>query len=164
MTDCFRQAELHEVETVVSLIEQRIKWMDEVGIHQWNECGYFNIFPVDYFVKQQMLGNLYVFSESKIEGVVVLLDEDANWRDKADSSALYIHNLATDLNAHGVGKRILACVEVLAAKKGKKFIRLDCAANNTFLNSYYESLGYKIDGKCRIGTYVGNRREKRIGV
>jgi len=162
MNDCFRRAELQEVNAVVSLIKRRIQWMDEVGINQWNKCDYFMIFPMDYFRKQQSLGNLYVFSETGIKGAVVLLEDDPSWRDRTDSSALYIHNLVTDLNAPGVGKRIMACVEALAAKSGKRFLRLDCAADSTFLNSYYESLGFVPAGKCRIASYEGTKREKRI--
>lgn len=41
-------------------------------------------------------------------------------------------------------------------------MRLDCAVDNKFLNEYYDSMGYKIVGRCKEGVYIGNKREKEI--
>ena len=43
-----------------------------------------------------------------------------------------------------------------------RFMRLDCAEDNEFLNSYYDSMGYRLAGRCEDGVYIGNKREKVI--
>ena len=139
--------------------------MDKKRIQQWNTTGYLESYPVDYYTKQQSLGNLYVLTEnSTIIGAVVLLQEDERWADKADLSAFYIHNLVSDPKVTGVGKRILAETEKMALHYGKSAIRLDCAKDNAFLNDYYASFGYKVAGICQDGVYIGNRREKLLRV
>ena len=135
--------------------------MDKQGILQWNTTGYLEAYPIDYYIKQQNLGSLYVFTGGNvIVGAVVLLQEDSRWSDSGAMPALYIHNLVTDSSIKGAGKRILMESEKIAFHEGKCAIRLDCAVDNTFLNNYYDLLGYKIAGACQDGTYIGNRREK----
>ena len=137
--------------------------MDKKGICQWNTTGYLEAYPVDYYVKQQTTGNLYVLTEGNIiVGAVVLLQEDIRWPDKEVLSAFSVHNLVTDIGVDGAGERILMELEKLAFYKGKHAIRLDCAVDNIFLNNYYDSLGYKLVGNCQDGSYIGNRREKLL--
>ncbi len=161
MNYTFRVAEPCEVEAVYLLYKKRIQWMDKKGVRQWNATGYLEAYPVDYFIKQQNCGNLYVLMEDDtIVGAVVLLQEDERWADKEDSSAYYVHNLVTDSGVAGAGKRILMESEKIALSEGKSAVRLDCDVDSVFLNNYYESLGYKLAGNCRDGAYFGNRREK----
>ena len=135
--------------------------MNEKGIRQWNVTGYLEAYPADYYIMQQSLGNLYVFEESNtIIGAVVLLQEDERWGQKTISPAFYVHNLVTDTGVSGVGEKILLEIEAIARSQEKRFVRLDCAADNTFLNDYYSRFGYEMVGTCREGTYVGNLREK----
>lgn len=163
MDHIFRSAELSDVDAVFQLYKKRICWMNEKGIRQWNVTEYLDAYPADYYVKQQSLGNLYVLAENNtIIGAVVLLQEDDRWMEKADQPAFYVHNLVTDTGVSGAGKEILSEAETIARQQGKRFVRLDCAADNTFLNYYYGSLGYEVAGTCQEGTYIGNRREKAL--
>ena len=92
----------------------------------------------------------------------MLLESDARWPDREDSAAYYVHNLVTDPAVRGAGRRMLAETEALAARQGKRFVRLDCAVSNAFLNEYYGSMDYELAGRCREGGYEGNRREKKL--
>lgn len=74
----------------------------------------------------------------------------------------YIHNLATDVHEKGLGRLILQQIESLARAEGRRCLRLDCAVDNAFLNTYYESLGYLAAGHFQEGPYTGLRREKRL--
>jgi len=161
----FRTAETDDIESVFLLYKKRIRWMDKKGIRQWNTTGYLKAYPVDYYIRQQSLGNLYILTEGRtIIGAVVLLQEDSRWLDKPDFSALYVHNLVTDSKATGAGEKILMESEKIALQEGKYAVRLDCDVNNVFLNNYYDSLGYKIVGSCQDGAYIGNRREKSLNI
>lgn len=163
MKHTFRLAEPSDIDAVFQLYKKRIQWMDEKGIRQWNVTGYLDAYPIDYYRTQQSLGKLYVLEEnSTIIGAVVLLQEDDRWREESNVPAFYIHNLVADTEARGGGKEILLEVERIARQRGKRFIRLDCARDNGFLNTYYSSLGYVLAGTCQEGTYIGNRREKAL--
>ena len=78
MSDAFRAAEPDEVESIFLLYKKRIHWMDKKGICQWNTTGYLEAYPVDYYVKQQTTGNLYVLTEGNIivgKGMAVIPSE-----------------------------------------------------------------------------------------
>ena len=112
--------------------------------------------------EKQTQGTLYVLIDQAVVGAVVLLTEDARWPEQADSPAFYVHNLVTAPTVSGIGGTLLAEVEKLAVHLGKRFVRLDCAVDNEFLNCYYESHGYRLAGTCVDGLYVGNKREKNL--
>ena len=160
----FRKATNRDVETVFSLVKKRILWMDQNGIKQWNVTGYLEAYPIEYYKMQEQQGHLYVLHDQAetVVGAVVLLEEDDRWTDRMDSSAFYIHNLVTDSEVHGAGSFLIEETEKMAIQSGKEFIRLDCAADNSFLNQYYEDHGYLLAGTCKDGPYIGNRREKKL--
>ena len=158
----FRSAKVEEVRSVYSLVVKHVHWMDDVGIRQWNVTNYLEAYPLEYYEEQQAAGRLYVLANREIVGAVVLLEADERWNDRADDSAYYVHNLATDPDVKGAGREILKAIEQLAVEQEKRYIRLDCATDNTFLNSYYSSMGYQFAGTCEEGLYKGNRREKEI--
>lgn len=161
----FMLADETELEEVYALINQRIEWMDEVGIQQWNVTKYWEAYPKSYFINQVQQGNLYVLKQmdtKKVIGAVVCLTTDKRWKNSSSVSAYYLHNFVTDKNEPGVGKLILKYVEDLGIKNHKTHIRLDCAIHNTRLNAYYEEKGYILKGQCEDGLYKGNNREKLL--
>jgi len=162
----FGKATPDDVDKIFDIYRKRVQWMDAVGIEQWNVTDYLEAYPPEYYREQTELGNLYVLvneSTRKIAAAAVLLESDDLWLDRADTSACYIHSLVTDTEESGAGKVIMAEIEKLAIREGNRFLRLDCAADSTFLNGYYKSLGYtQVEGKCAEGKYVGNRFEKEL--
>lgn len=162
MAYTFRLAAVGDIDDVFSLFEKRVDWMNQQNIHQWNDTDYLNAYPKSYYIRQQELGNLYVLADSHVVGAVVLLQSDDRWTDRAGSPAYYVHNLVTDPSVGGAGRELLAQAEQLAVQHGKRFMRLDCAVDNAFLNDYYESMGYLPAGICEDGLYKGNRREKAL--
>ncbi len=163
MTYTFQKAHAEDVDAVFTLYEKRIRWMDKVGIRQWNVVDYLALFPISYYAEQQALDTLYILKESaRIIGAAVLLQSDDRWSDKADVPAYYVHNLVTDTAVKGAGKIMLVEIEKLAIRQNKRFLRLDCAADNDFLNKYYASMGFALSGHCTEGVYIGNRREKTL--
>ena len=165
MAYTLRPAAAGDIDAVFALFEQRVDWMNEQHIHQWNDTDYLNAYPRSYYVQQQELGNLYVLADNAdgaVAGAVVLLQSDDRWLDRAGSPAYYVHNLATDPAVRGAGRALLTRAERLAVEHGKRFMRLDCAVDNAFLNDYYESMGYQPAGTCEDGPYKGIRREKAL--
>lgn len=161
----FAPAASGEIAAVFSPYEKRVRWMDEQGIRQWNVTDYLNVYPQAYYRRQAEMGSLYVLKETEsgtIVGAAVLLQEDERWADRGGIPAYYVHNLVTDPAAKGAGAEMLRAVEGLAMKQGRQALRLDCAADNVFLNRYYESMGFMPAGYCEEGAYRGIRREKKL--
>lgn len=163
--DTLTLAERSDLEAVLGLIEARITWMDRKGIRQWNVTGYRDAYPRAYYERQIEQGRLYVLRRAPggpAAGAAVLLDEDGRWADCPADDAWYLHNFVADVRARGAGGVLLRLAETMAGARGKRRIRLDCAADNAALNAYYERRGYHLRGRCADGPYVGNRREKTL--
>ena len=77
----FRRAAAGEAEQVFDLIRQRIAWMDERGIQQWNHPGYLRRYPLDYFRQCAEEGQLYaLWTEcGALAAGAVVLEEDPRW-------------------------------------------------------------------------------------
>ena len=150
---------------IYKLIDQRIRWMDEKGIRQWNVTDYWKAYPKDYYVREMWRGTLHVLkrkADRQVMGAVVLLEQDSRWKDAAPLPAYYIHNFVADEAERGAGGMMLQKIQELAVKNHKACLRLDCAVSNEKLNRYYEQKGFLLAGQCVDGNYSGNRREKKL--
>ena len=152
------------MEAVYRIIDDRIRWMDRVGIRQWNTTDYWGVYPKEYYCMRAENGELMVYADSAdaVVAVGALLREDPRWEDGFSASAYYLHHFATALDTPGVGSRMLLALEDYTRQQGKHFLRLDCAVDNAFLNDYYTAQGYVLCGTCIDGLYEGNLREKEL--
>lgn len=156
----FLPGKISDLKDVYRLIDDRIKWMDEVGIKQWNVTDYYKHFPHRYFEMAVDNLNLYVLKNKvdRVVGAAVIKSKDSWWDD--DKQAYYIHNFVTDIEEKGAGIEMLKGFEDIALKNNIYRVRLDCAKDNVKLNRYYEQFGYNVVGECIVGDYIGNKREK----
>ena len=149
------------VPAIMALLQQRIDWMDEKGLYQWNKTDYLTCYPPAHF--QRLIREDLVFvawADGVLTGVMALLSRDPRWPNGDDGKAYYVHHLATAPNRPGLGKEMLAYAEDFARERGKPFLRLDSQKVNDTLSHYYEALGYLSAGECVDGAYVGILREK----
>ena len=162
----FRRAEKHEVPAVFSLIMGRVKWMDEVGIRQWNVTDYAAYYPPEHYAAAQQRGDLFVMTdgEGEILACAVLRQEDERWPVGMQTAepAFYLHHFATRTGEKGLGPVFLQMAEEYAVAQGKTRFRLDSADDNPFLTDYYTALGYVPVGSCVDGLYTGILREKAL--
>ena len=99
-----------DLEIVFQLIEQRIEWMNRVGIKQWNETNYCEVYPKTYYERLMRQGRLYVLKSNqthRVIGAVACFDQDERWCDTKEVSAYYLHHLVTDYREKGVGHILL---------------------------------------------------------
>ena len=152
------------MEAIYQIIDKRIRWMDRVGIQQWNPTDYWGVYPETYYCALAESGKLlvYVDGEDGVVAVGALLREDPRWKDGYTANAWYLHHFATALDRPGVGAKMLKSLEDYTKAQGKACLRLDCAVDNAFLNDYYEGKGYVMCGTCVDGLYEGNLREKLL--
>ncbi|HIZ55839.1 MAG TPA: GNAT family N-acetyltransferase [Firmicutes bacterium] len=159
----FRKIEQGEVPQMFQMILERMKWMDEKGIKQWNVTKYDEVYPFDYYEKSRLNGEVFVLQSTitnQIVAAAILKNQDERWQDNEQS--IYLHNFVTRVGEKGVGSVFLAFVEEYARTKGKTFFRLDSAEDNPSLSKYYDSQGFLPVGKCTDGLYRGILREKKL--
>lgn len=161
----FRKIKEDEVGELFSLIRQRIKWMDEKGIRQWNVTEYDTVYPKSYYEKERQKGQVYVLADERTDSILcggVLKEEDERWEGKEKAPAFYVHNFVSRVGAKGAGTAFLQALEEYAEEAGKVCLCLDSAEDNPPLTRYYERLGFLPVGTCREGPYRGILREKEI--
>ena len=65
----FRPAKDEEIEYVFNLINERIHWMDKMGINQWNKIDYWKYYPASYFYIACSEKRLYKLKDECFEKV-----------------------------------------------------------------------------------------------
>ena len=159
----FRKITAGEVPRVFALILDRIQWMDQQGIRQWNTTDYACVYPLSYYEAMCQEGLLFVLAEEasgEIVSAAVLKEQDGRWAD--DAPAVYLHNFVSKTGVPGAGSRFLQYAEESARNAGKHYFRLDSAIGNEALGRYYESHGFLSAGTCEDGPYRGILRQKRL--
>lgn len=77
----FRAAGPEDVDDIIGIIQERIDWMDEKNLYQWNRTNYMQRYPREYFLGRISSHEFYlaVDPEGKTVGVMALLLEDGRW-------------------------------------------------------------------------------------
>ncbi len=167
----FREIEKNEIPEMFEMVLARMRWMDEVGIKQWNVTKYDECYPMDYYESKRQKGEAFVLIDTEknrivCAGVMKEKDDRGRWADVLkgahDEGAVYLHHLVTRLDAKGSGMIFIEFAEKLARERGKKYFRLDSAVGNTKLEKYYTQQGYYPVGKCIDRLYHGVLREKKL--
>ncbi len=163
----FRKIKKEEIPAMFDIILSRMKWMDEVGIDQWNNTFYDEVYPLSYYEEHRKSGEVFVLEEiasGEIVAAAVLKKEDERWEhipDYGHKSAFYLHNFCARIDKKGTGAVFLDFAEEYARICGKDVFRLDSADDNKILEAYYEKRGYEPRGLCTDGLYKGILREKK---
>lgn len=153
------KAKKDDIDSIIVLIKNRIKWMDKVGINQWNKTDYIGRYPREYF--EENINYFYIAKKGeKTVGEYALYETDVRW--PSSRNGYYIHHLATDLNEKGLGKEMILFAEKLAKENQKEVVRFDSQIGNDTLSKYYDDLGYFVCGVCDDQLYHGLLREKEI--
>ena len=160
----FREIKKEELKAALSIIKERIRWMDEVGIKQWNVTDYEEVYPLSYYEECRERGEIFVLVEKNTEDIVALgalKGTDPRWVEPK-GKAFYLHHLASSPKRAGAGSIFLSLAERYAKESGIEYFRLDSALGNEKLEEYYTSRGYIAVGECIDGKYIGVLREKKL--
>lgn len=140
---------------ILTLLLNTAKWFQEKGFMQWNAL----LEGIDsHHTEEKILnGDVFVYRcDGIIAGMVMLLQSPSEWDEKLwgklsmDDDVIYLHRIAINRKYanEGLGEKILKWAGQRNLFEGKHRIRLDCLAQNAFLNTYYENAGY---------TYLGEK-------
>ncbi|MGA9466786.1 MAG: GNAT family N-acetyltransferase [Exiguobacterium marinum] len=150
-----RLATKRDAKSIANLIEQRAVALNEQGSDQWTE--YLEQDLVERVLTDITEGSVYVFEDNQqILASIALLPPD-EWDDNLwDDSEYgqYIHRIVVSekLKGRGVGQQLME--HVLHSADEDEPIRLDCVADNEFLNSYYPRFGFVyVDSRNGYNTF-----------
>lgn len=150
-TDAFQmeQATSQDTEAILALLLDTAKWFKKNGSTQWN--GLLEGIDTHHTEERIQEGDVFVCREKDdVAGMVMLLRNPSEWDRKlwgdrsTDNDAIYLHRIAINraYANEGLGAKILNWAAESNRFEGKNRIRLDCVAQNEFLNSYYKKAGY----------------------
>jgi ribosomal protein S18 acetylase RimI-like enzyme len=140
----FRQARVDEVETVLSVLNDRAAWLRQRGVAQWPAA-----FRPDWVTPDLLGGTTWLATlDGNAVGTMALNWVDPLWPD--DGVACYVHRLAARRCALGLGAKLLDHATGLVAARGRQALRLDCVADNDALRRHYRSLGFQHRGDVEL--------------
>lgn len=126
--------------SITAILEENRAWLKSKGIQQW--VLPFTSEWVDQRIERR---EFYIASiAEQAVGVFRLIESDPTIWENASTDAFYIHSLAVSKKWKGkaIGRSMLKWAEEYAVKNGRKYIRLDCMAENPVLCAYYERAGF----------------------
>ena len=154
-------AQPSDLETVLDILEEATRWVSSRGIEQWQSgqfqhtAGRGDVYPA--LLDTQAIGTVSIHWNERIDKII--------WGDIPDlEEAGYVHRLAVcrDFAGKGLGRYLLQWAERRIAEVGKKFIRLDCMAENPALRAYYEQAGFIYRGETQGKGWKAALYEKKV--
>ena len=152
-----------DLPVVMGILDECAAWLHSRGIaqwalpqppHEWERMGV-----------QIALGHVTLVrleADRSLIGTLRVEWEDTElWPDDPLGGG-YVHSLAIRNHARGhkVGESLLQWAQEQIASRGRKYIRLDCWAENLQLCRYYEGLGFRRCGDFQRGAWSGALYEK----
>ena len=136
------RAEPSELNEVLEILEEASRWLNAKGYEsQWKQGP-----SLRQLIKDSIdQGDVYMVKDSQgTIGTITLQWIDMKYWGNMPADAGYIHKFAIRRSRSGqrLGTRTLQWAEAKTRKEGKKFLRLDCLANNRVIREYYERYGF----------------------
>ena len=158
-----RRANTADLDVVLSILEDAARWLVFKGIEGWRP-GSFSRRRIAARIER---GEMYLAElAGRAVGTFALQWSDEETWGRVPDDAGYVHGLAVcrDFAGKGLGRELLGWAENRAAASGKRYLRLDCVAENTALNEYYERAGFSHRGRVSVRGLVVSLYEKEVHV
>lgn len=156
-----RPARTDEAPVVLNLWQMSARWLNARGIYQWRPEHFY----IEKVIRFMSDGSAVYLAEldSKYVGTYVITWADPYiWQELDSLEAGYIHKFAVnrDYQGRGIGSVLLQSAEQQIRQQGRALIRLDCMADNTRLNQYYQEHGYQFVRRLNGDGWGANLYEK----
>ena len=154
----------------IDLLEEVADWLEARGIKQWRS-GNFRLSAAYYAQSIELDEVQLAFIGDELVGTLrLLLREPIVWPEVVEDDAVYVYNLAVRRAwaSKRLGSQLLEWAEDRAGSLGRRYVRLDCMADNQFLRGYYVQAGFEERGEidapfpAPVGTLRLRRYEKRV--
>lgn len=151
-------AKTENLDEIIELYSERSSWFEENGIDQWS--NYLTNHPKKEFIQVINNNNYYMLKKNnELIGGFELSNRQSFWEENKD--AYYIYKVVTKVGYRDLGKYIFGICEEFAKRDNKKYLRLECKADNIKLNNMYEDYGFKFV-KSGQDYYKYNLRERKL--
>jgi ribosomal protein S18 acetylase RimI-like enzyme len=143
---------------VIQLVTEISAWLARRGIDQWASPPGPDVRQL--FAREIAAGQVYVARLPGSDELVGLLRfewHDADlWPADPDGGA-YVHSLGVRPVCHGrqIGVAMLRWAAKHVSAHGRRWLRLDCVADNWALRAYYQQLGFHFRGVASHAGYSG---------
>jgi ribosomal protein S18 acetylase RimI-like enzyme len=151
-----------ETNTLQALYIEAAGWMASKGIDQWRATD----FPAGFMNKLMKETEVYAVNR---EGVLIgcLSIQWADpffWKELDSIEAGYVHKLVVkrEYSGLGIGHELLDWSANYLKSHNKRWIRLDCMADNAGLNNFYINAGFQFRRRLDGKTWSANLYEKEI--
>ena len=145
-----RKAKSTEIEKIMSIIEDGVKFLKQQGINQWQH-GSPGCSDVENDIKQ---GTSYVYElDGEIVGTAMLNTYDADYEKyptlwSSCNNYLVIHRLAIkeECRSQGVGHKFMNDIILFAKENNVEYIRIDTHKDNKIMRKFLCSFGFEEKG------------------
>ena len=127
------------------MLEDVAAWLGERGISQWPER-----FSPEWIAPSIQRGETWLAEcDGRTAGTITITTSDPAWPDD-EGDARYVHRLAIERWAVGLGAVLLRWASDHARQHGCRYLRLDCLSSNARLCRYYEDAGFEPCGQGEV--------------
>ena len=142
-----------DAENILALYESARQLQTKKEMVVW---PIFEKYLVEREIKEQRQWKLVIDNIIACNWAITFADKEI-WEEKDKNDAIYIHRIATNTDFRGnrYVDRIVEWAKEYAAKKSKRFIRLDTLGNNTGLIHHYTSAGFQFLGMFELTNTEG---------
>ncbi len=153
-----------DLDAVMELLEEAARWLQRRGIDQWPAW-----LPRQPVVEAIERGEVYLARLDGQPAGTLILRPALQWPDTAiwgevPDDAAYVHSLAVRraFAGRGLGRQLLDWAAGMASGAGKRYLRLDCMAENPALNDYYRRAGFSYRGERRGDGWAASLYERAV--
>ncbi|HYV02300.1 MAG TPA: GNAT family N-acetyltransferase [Actinomycetota bacterium] len=163
-----RPATADELDTAAGVLEDALRWAAARGFESWPAGTFHDPHGWGRTVLRHALevdGLFLVERSGRAVATLSLFPEDEVFWPGAGPDGLYLHRFAVRRSASGtgVGAEALAWCEAEVRRRGRRFLRLDCVAENPGIRRYYETAGFEHRGDMVVNELGFSLYEKRVG-
>jgi GNAT superfamily N-acetyltransferase len=148
--------------TVLEILDEAAAWIIERKLPSvWKPGG----FSRQTFLEQISLGEVHIgLVDEKPVGTLTLQWADLTFWGEMQPDAGYVHKLAVRpaYARQSIGLEMLKWAEASARKAGKKFLRLNCLAEDRKIRDYYERAGFLYKGNVAGPKALATLYEKAL--
>ena len=149
-TFMLHQAKTEHLEMIEALLKETALWLKAKGSLQWNGIleGKDNHGTASAIDRGEVF---YGTLDNELVGMFILWDQQSEWdaalwgKDQGNDF-YYLHrlNIKRDKAGMGIPQMMINAAKDYAEKKQKRALRLDCIAENEFLNQMYRSESFDL--------------------
>jgi GNAT superfamily N-acetyltransferase len=155
-------AKLEDIDSVLGILDEAASWIIEQRLPSVWKPGEFSR---ETFLEQISRGEVHIgLVDEQPAGTITLQWADLVFWGEQPPDSGYVHKLAVKRAYAGqkVGLDMLRWAEAEARKAGKRFLRLNCLAEDKKIRDYYERAGFPYKGDVVGPKAVATLYEKAL--